>query len=264
MTSQVKVWLSLLLFAVAAYGGFSLWRVYDAAAHKESREEFSSGTGSGVIERARPTGKLDDFDLVDTAGQPFSLDSLKGKVWLASFFFSSCPGPCAQMNRAIGSLQNEIPDKNLEFVSITVDPTNDTPERLAEYARTFRADPKRWFFLSAPFPDVQRLATDVFQVTVGRQVHTERVILVDKESKVRGLYMTNDPSQMISLKRRIAKLLAAEPGDSPASETEADEQPPAAKESATDATHEKSSSESLQSADEPAKGDGPAASGEPR
>jgi protein SCO1/2 len=199
MTLQVRIWLSLLLVSLAGYASYSGWRIYRAV---------GAATPSRHIDRTRATGSLADVQLVDTAGAPFSLESLQGKVWLASFFFSSCPGPCAQMNRSIAGLQNEIKDDDLRFVSITVDPATDTPEVLSKYARMFGADPKRWAFLSGPFNQVQHLGAAVFQVAVGRQVHTERVILLDKWSNMRGLYLTSDPSQTIALKRKIRELLA--------------------------------------------------------
>ncbi len=205
MTVTVKIWLSLLLALLMAYTGYTGWRIIG------SHRTFSALPIPNAERRGdepRQIGSLADSQLVDTAGQPFALEALKGQVWLASFFFSACPGPCAQMNRAIAGLQNELKDDNLKFVSITVDPNNDTPEVLAKYAAGFQADPKRWQFLSGPFEQVQRLGSEVFQVPVGPKMHTERVILVDKGSNVRGMYITSDPAQMLTLKRQIGELLA--------------------------------------------------------
>jgi len=211
VTLQVKAWLSFLLVALMAYTGYSAWGWYQSA---QVRRDGASKPRH--IEQTRATGSLADAALVDTEGKPFSLDDLKGHVWLASFFFSSCPGPCAQMNREISSLQQEITDPSLKFVSITCDPANDTPEVLAKYARTFQADPARWSFLSGPFASVKKLGTEAFQVPVGPKMHTERVILIDKWSNVRGLYLTSDPTQMITLKKKIKQLTAEEtPPDVP-------------------------------------------------
>lgn len=203
---QLKMWLSLLLVSLAAYGSYAGWRVYQATMF--DRDEVVSRPRH--IERTRATGSLDDAALVDTSGKPFALEALKGDVWIASFFFTACPGPCAQMNRALAELQRDEKDPHLKFVSITCDPTNDTPEVLDKYARTFQADPARWTFLSGPFESVQKLGTEAFQVPVGPKMHTERIILVDKFSNVRGLYLTSDPSQMLALKKKIKKLLVEE------------------------------------------------------
>jgi hypothetical protein len=133
------------------------------------------------------------------------------------------------MNRALAELQNDDKDPHLKFVSITCDPANDTPEVLAKYARTFKADLKRWTFLSGPFESVQKLGSEAFQVPVGPKMHTERVILVDKWSNVRGLYLTSDSSQMLALKKKITKLLAEEtpPAKTDETETAATDQTPA-------------------------------------
>jgi cytochrome oxidase Cu insertion factor (SCO1/SenC/PrrC family) len=258
---QLKVWLSLLLVALGAYGSYAGWRVYQAT---------SSDRGNVVnrdrhIDRTRATGSLADAALVDTSGKPFSLDALKGDVWLASFFFTACPGPCAQMNRALAELQKDEKDPHLKFVSITCDPTNDTPEVLAKYARGFQADPARWSFLSGPFESVQKLGAEAFQVPVGPKMHTERVILVDKWSNVRGLYLTSDPSQVIALKKKIKKLLAeetppevSEATDAAAGEaapTTASEQPAADDAPASNANQETSAARSTEPAAESAPAD---------
>ena len=139
--------------------------------------------------------------------------------------FSSRPARPVRNESRLAELQNDNEDPHLKFVSITCDPKNDTPEVLAKYARSFQADPARWSFLSGPFESVQKLGTEAFQVPVGPKMHTQRVILVDKWSNVRGLYLTSDPSQVLALKKKIKKLLA-------------EETPPAATEEANAATGE--------------------------
>ena len=99
MTVQVRIWLSLLLTLLLGYTSYSAWRWYERGA-----QATSSGQPRH-LERNRPTGSLSGSELVDTQGQAFDFDSLKGKVWLASFFFSSCPGPCADEPRHRGAAE---------------------------------------------------------------------------------------------------------------------------------------------------------------
>ena len=88
VTMQLKLWLSLLLVSLGAYGSYAGWReVYQATAS----DRGSTVSRDRHIERTRSTGSLDDAALVDTSGKPFSLNALKGDVWLASFFFTACP-----------------------------------------------------------------------------------------------------------------------------------------------------------------------------
>jgi cytochrome oxidase Cu insertion factor (SCO1/SenC/PrrC family) len=199
MSTAVKFWITFLLASLTAYTGYSFWRQYTRLQADEANVSKENAT--------YPTTTVTDAKFTDSQDKPFKLDSLKGDVWLASFFFTACPGPCAQMNRAIAGLQRDYPNKDLKFVSITCDPANDTPKRLAEYAKTFGAEPKRWFFLTAPFETVQHVGQDVFKVRVGAQMHTERVMLVDRDMKVRGMYLLNEPAQVIALHKKLKSLL---------------------------------------------------------
>jgi len=226
MTTAVKVWISVLLASLTAYGGYSIWRQVDRSRAVASAEDKA--------EIARPTGSLADSKLTDSNDRHFSLDSLKGDVWLASFFFTTCPGPCAQMNRSIAGLQKEFPNKDLKFVSITCDPDNDTPKVLAAYAKTFQAEPKRWIFLTGSLATVQHLGEDVFKIAVRQKEHSQRVLLVDRTMKVRGMYLLDDQAQLIALRRKLKSLLD---NTAPAAEEDAIETPPssATSEHATEA-----------------------------
>ena len=145
MSNAVKFWMSFLLASLTAYGG-----VLHLAAISSGRDQRRRDHRRRQRRASRPT-TVSDVKLTDSNGKPFSLDSLKGDVWLASFFFTSLPRPVRQMNRVHRRTATvNIPNKDLKFVSITCDPANDTPKRLAEYAKTFQAEPKRWFFLTGP------------------------------------------------------------------------------------------------------------------
>ena len=86
------------------------------------------------------------FTLTDQAGEEFRSDAaLKGKVWIADFIFTTCTGPCPRMSSQMKRVQTELKDlPGVELVSFTVDPDNDTPSALAEYAKRFAADTSRW------------------------------------------------------------------------------------------------------------------------
>ena len=215
----VKLWLGLILLFVGAYGAYSFHRVYEEArvAHAE--------TPAPTVDESYtppPAASLDELTFIDARGETFAMADLKGKVWVNGFFFASCPGPCATMNRAVAVLAAELKDKDVRFVSVTVDPKNDTPSVLAKYAESFGADPTQWDFLTGSFEDVQKLGTGVMRVAVGEKMHTERLQLVDRDGKVRATYNATDPLQMAALKKEILKLLAGEtpPGDATESPTE--------------------------------------------
>lgn len=197
--SPLKAWLGLFLFLLALYGSYSIWRVYQAMASAPAPVERSA-VASG------PPRDLDEFSFVERGGQTVHLADLKGKVWVASFFFTECPGFCLQMNQEVAALSQDFP--GVTFVSISVDPEKDTPERLREYAKARGADPRRWLFLIGDMDDVQQLGQDVFKVAVVGKEHSDRLILVDRDGAVVGRYRSLEPTQLLSLKRQLKKLLA--------------------------------------------------------
>ncbi|MGD9648108.1 MAG: SCO family protein [Pirellulales bacterium] len=146
-----------------------------------------------------------DFTLVERSGEPFEASSLKGKVWVASFFFANCPGICLKLNQSVAELQNQL-DPEVHFVSITVDPDHDTPEALREYAQRVGAT-DRWLFLTGSMRDIKDIANDSFQVAAGPASHSERLMVVDRQGRVRGSYLVSDSAQVTLLKRKVAELL---------------------------------------------------------
>ena len=140
------------------------------------------------------------------SGQPFDSGSaLKGKVWLASFFFTACPGPCLRMNGRLQEIQSELNrDKrsDVRIVSFSIAPEMDTPEVLRKYAERFHASPQHWSFLTGNRDTIYNLAHQVFTFAVKKvddpadpdaYVHSTRVALVDRDGVVRGSFDTTNP-----------------------------------------------------------------------
>lgn len=213
MSTAVKAWLSLILVLLFVYGSYTAWRFYRAARYGPNAVRLQPGDDdNGRSETPtvaqEPARRLDEFSFVERSGRPFKLDSLKGDIWVASFFFASCPGFCRQMNGEVAKLANEFKESGVKFVSLTVDPDNDTPAQLRSYAESLHADPEQWLFLTGDFGDVRALGQDVFKVSVSsKSGHTDRLVLVDRSGRIRGRYRGLDASQVRALKRQIRELL---------------------------------------------------------
>lgn len=201
MSPAAKAAITLPLVFLAAYGSYSIWRVYQAVGAAEAAQS------QPVELSAAPPRPLADFSFTERSGQRVSLKSLEGDVWIASFFFAQCPGFCRQMNQAVAALHQELADSGVKFVSITVDPANDTPEQLRTYADSFGADPERWLFLTGELADTRQLGQDVFKVTVQGKEHSDRLVLVGPDGKVHGTYRALESGQVQSLKRKVRQLL---------------------------------------------------------
>ena len=109
-----------------------------------------------------------EFTLTERNGQPFdSAATLKGKVWLANFFFTACPGPCLRMNGRLQEIQQALDHDNhadVRIVSFSIAPEMDTPAVLRKYAERFHASPDQWSFLTGRPRQIYDLAHKVFML----------------------------------------------------------------------------------------------------
>ena len=187
--------------------------------------------GTGLLAKFRPDGSgkaqadalptyfdAPAFSLTDQAGRPFKGEDLRGKVWVADFIFTTCPGACPKMTMRMAGLQQAVPDRDVHFVSFTVDPERDTPEVLTQYARNYEADFARWHFLTGDKAAVFEAAAGM-KVTAAPAgsfgpeiVHAEKFLLVDGAGKVRGIYDSNDEQEMKKLTADAAALADRQAG----------------------------------------------------
>lgn len=165
-----------------------------------------------------PGEPIEHFTLTERSGQAFDSESLEGKVWVANFFFSTCPASCRKQNTRMAELQREFGPQGVKFVSITCDPETDTPETLAGYARSFNAHPEHWKFLTGDLSYISYIGREVFDVTVLPKGHTEKFILVDQNGVVRGYFGWDDAVEIDQMKTTIHGLLdgSIPPAEKPA------------------------------------------------
>ena len=136
-------------------------------------------------------GSIPPFEFTNQQGTAFASSQLNGKVWVADFFFTNCPGPCPRMANQLKRVQQETGDlKQLHLVSITVDPDRDTAAALESYARRFGALPERWTFLTGRKDLIRNLMSESFYLGFADSIqeHSTRFVLVDQNMKIRGFY----------------------------------------------------------------------------
>ncbi len=146
----------------------------------------------------------------------FELDSLRGKIYVADFFFATCPGICPKMSNSLERVQKGfIKDDNFRIVSFTVDPDKDTVDALRRYANEHDAIPGKWYFLRSSKENIFRLAKDGFFVTAKDDedggpeafVHSEKLILIDPDGNIRSYYSGVDSTSVNKLMGDIVLLL---------------------------------------------------------
>ncbi len=150
------------------------------------------------------------FSLTERSGKTISSQELRGQPFIASFFFSTCPGSCKQQNDQMRLLQQKYRDAPIRLVSISVDPEKDTPEVLDAYANSYGADKNKWLFLTGDIKYITRMASDVFFLgQIGLKSHPDRFCLFDADGKLVGKYNWHEPEQLKQLDEHVQELLGS-------------------------------------------------------
>ena len=157
---------------------------------------------------------LPDFELTERNGQPLRLADLTGKVWVADFFYTTCPGPCPMLTSRFSDVQKALGNESeVRLVSISVDPGKDTTDVLKLYADRFKAG-DRWLFCTGNKDAIYSLARDGFKLPIadapaegGMITHTTRLILVDRTGTVRGFYEGTTETGVQEVVRDVHRLL---------------------------------------------------------
>jgi len=121
----------------------------DALTKSNDSSKFWGDDCEDVLEEICPSGEAPDFSLVDQNGDPVNLTLYENKIVVVSFLYTSCPDICPALTyqlRKLSEVLEEDYGESVEFISITVDPARDTPERLASFAANNNAD---WKFLTS-------------------------------------------------------------------------------------------------------------------
>jgi protein SCO1/2 len=141
-----------------------------------------------------------DFTLTDQMGQKVSLSQFTGKVVVAAFIYTSCPLPnyCLRLSNNLGRLQKRFADrlgKDLVLLSVTMDPVHDTPDVLAKYAATWKANPQFWHFLTGS-PDAVRALCNQFGVDYwsgeGSLTHSLHTIVIERNQHLAANFEGNE------------------------------------------------------------------------
>ena len=182
--------------------------------------EYKLVDGKEVVDTIYP--KIPYFSFLNEDSLRVTSKDLKGKVWIADFFFTTCsticPGMTAKMkalNESTKDLQNDV-----QFISFTINPSIDKPSVLKGYKTAYSIQASNWIFLTGNEVETHRLGVENFMIASGQDAnaidgyaHQEAFSLVDKEGYVRGVYAIQDNKQLKVLENDLRKLIKEEYGN---------------------------------------------------
>ncbi len=158
------------------------------------------------------------FTLVDERGQTFTEDALRGHATIVSFIFTRCDTVCPVTSMKMQRIQEKtFGVEKIKLLSISVDPTYDTPLRLTAFAQKYKAEPARWRFVTGPADAIQQLVEGPFMSSMQTEAprpdnipniaHAGYFMLVDSNLHIRGRYESDDIQRLDEM-IRAARYLA--------------------------------------------------------
>lgn len=169
---------------------------------------MEASTAAAQGEALPELSALGEFELTNQAGERVTRETFAGQVWVAAFMFTRCPTVCPRITRRMRELQERAAKDGpaLHLVSFSVDPENDTPPVLREYAKRYDADLRSWTFATGDYAVISRTAVEGFKMALeGRAdaaapdfgiLHGSHLVLVDGSAQIRGFYRTDDAAEL--------------------------------------------------------------------
>ncbi|MDP7063061.1 MAG: SCO family protein [Planctomycetota bacterium] len=159
----------------------------------------------GGVDTGRPKGVLPPifhtapaFELTNQAGQSFTKENLKGRIWVSNFMFTTCPSICPMLTARMKIIADKVASwDDVHLLSFSVDPEMDTPEVLHRYAESYGIDHDQWSFLTGDYKIMQGAIEEGFKISMGGPIdrsdlnsvmHGTRFVLGDGDGNIRGYY----------------------------------------------------------------------------
>ena len=163
--------------------------------------------------------RIGDFTLLNQYGESITLEKVKGNVFVAEYFFTTCGTICPKMTEQMTRVQEQFRGNDkVKILSFTVNPDYDTVQVLLEYAEKYGAEKEQWYFLTGSKEELYRLARKSFFVLKPAEainlgdagsdfIHTNNFVLVDQQLRIRGYYDGTSISEVNELMEDIELLL---------------------------------------------------------
>ncbi len=186
-----------IIFGIILYTGENQYLRLPYIGNKEPIEKIVDG--KTITDTLYHT--VAEYSFINQDGKAFGSKDLKGKVYVADFFFTSCGTICPKMTSSIANLQKKYANDTelVNFISFTVDPEVDNAPTLKAYAKKYNANTSNWNFVTGSKEELYDLAKNSFLLNAviaadgtGEFIHSERLMLIDPQGHIRGQYDGTD------------------------------------------------------------------------
>ena len=166
-----------------------------------------------TINDRKEDDKIAAFEFTNQDSKILPTDHWNEKVVVVDFFFTHCTAVCPKMTRSLKKVQEAYDEKEIAIISFSVDPERDNPGQLKNYAGKFQINTTNWQLLTGDKKEIYKLARNRFMVVAtdgdggdNDFIHSEKLILLDKQKRIRGYYNGTNEQEVSRLILDIKKL----------------------------------------------------------
>ncbi len=184
-----------IVFSVVAISSFNYVQTQEKKLPIYSPSMVSDELVEEGLRYVKKYHRISDFSLLNQNGNNVTQEDYKNKIYVADFFFTTCPDICPIMTGNMLYLQENLKDTNVMLASFSVTPKIDTVEVLKEYSTLKGVDDSRWNLMTGDKKQIYDLARKSYLVAKAipdvknhGMIHTENFVLVDRDKRIRGYY----------------------------------------------------------------------------
>ena len=184
-----------IVFSVVAISSFNYVQTQEKKLPIYSPSMVSDELVEQDLRHVKKYHRISDFSLLNQNGNNVTQEDYKNKIYVADFFFTTCPDICPIMTGNMLYLQENLKDTNVMLASFSVTPKIDTVEVLKEYSTLKGVDDSRWNLMTGDKKQIYDLARKSYLVAKAipdgknhGMIHTENFVLVDRDKRIRGYY----------------------------------------------------------------------------
>ncbi len=179
------------------------------------RTEIKNVTFEGKVKADTVYHSIRDFSFTDQDGNTVTQDTFKDKIYVADFFFTTCPTICPIMKTQMLRVYEKYKDNpNLLILSHTIDPKHDSVSVLHDFAGRLGVISSKWHFVTGDQDDIYDIGQNYYMVSSledpdepGGYIHSGAFLLIDKARRIRGIYDGTDKEKVETLLQDIDRLL---------------------------------------------------------
>ncbi|MGZ5135668.1 MAG: SCO family protein [Flavitalea sp.] len=209
MKARPTLWFLGTMIFIIPFAAFAVYMYFE-----KNFERLPVYGKMNIVNRTKEYHVIPNFQLINQEEKSVTVNEWKDRIVIANFFFTHCPVICPKMTNGLKRVQNAFgDDDDILINSFSIDPERDDPERLKTYVQKYSINTDNWHLITGDKKEIYKLARNGFMIVATDGdggpddfIHSEKLVLIDKDRRIRGYYDGTNQKEVSNLIFDIKKL----------------------------------------------------------